>query len=394
MRRGPRVTLIIATIVSAAIAAWLPAIPAHAVQGTITVSRPGVATATCNFGSAAATSVNLDSACGTVGNVRITDKAGTTGAQAAALAVSGSQNQLVIRNIVLTNLGTGASAAATVTIDANHTFGSVNTNSARSFGIGNNASFSRKNSSNVTILAAGNSLTKQGFYTFFDPTPNCIGTAVLDPLGGGCRDEIATVRAYTVPSSGSTSQNTIPIPSQTASESNRVCSNLTSSGPCALGERLRTVVTVVLTQTNDLVTIPGGDHTIAGENADEVDAVLGSLSLVLQFQQNTPNFRVNPFDMGQMTVILFCNPDFPCQFVDQSTLRFGPGSAVPVSVKFKDVNMDGSGDLLIKVAQQDTGIVCGDTSATLSGTANIPGVGAVDFDPIVGFFTDPLVCGP
>ena len=30
MRRGPRVTLIIATIVSAAIAAWLPAIPAHA----------------------------------------------------------------------------------------------------------------------------------------------------------------------------------------------------------------------------------------------------------------------------------------------------------------------------------------------------------------------------
>ena len=68
--------------------------------------------------------------------------------------------------------------------------------------------------------------------------------------------------------------------------------------------------------------------------------------------------------------------------------------AIPVSVKSKDVNGDGSVDLQIKVAQQDTGIVCGDTSATLSGTANIPGVGAVDFDPIVGFFTDPLVCGP
>ena len=96
-----------------------------------------------------------------------------------------------------------------------------------------------------------------------------------------------------------------------------------------LGERLRTLVTVVLSQTNDLVTIPGGDHTIAGDNADAVDAVLGALSLSLQFQQNTPNFRVNPFDNGHLTLNLFCNPDFPCQFVDQSTLRFGAGRGDP-----------------------------------------------------------------
>jgi hypothetical protein len=149
------------------------------------------------------------------------------------------------------------------------------------------------------------------------------------------------------------------------------------------------VVTVVLTQTNDLVTIPGGDHTIAGTDGDEIDTILGSLSLALQLHQNTPNFRVNPNDNGHLTVELLCNPDFPCEFVDQSSLLFGPGGASPKSVKSKDVNGDGSVDLQIKVRQQDTGIVCGDTSATLSGTATIPGGGTFDFDAIVGFFTGP-----
>src|SRR5262245_11257171 len=99
MRQRPRVTLIVTTIVAAVLAEWLPAVPAHAVQGTITVSRPGVANATCSFGSAGATIVDLDtiSTCaGVVGNVKITDRGSTTPAQAVALS-GASQNQLVIR---------------------------------------------------------------------------------------------------------------------------------------------------------------------------------------------------------------------------------------------------------------------------------------------------------
>ena len=65
---------------------------------------------------------------------------------------------------------------------------------------------------------------------------------------------------------------------------------------------------------------------------------------------------------------------------------------MPVSVKLKDVNGDGFVDLQIKLRQQDTGIQCGHTEATLTGTANFPGFPNLEFDAIVGFYTDPLVC--
>jgi hypothetical protein len=396
MRRGPRLTFIIATIVSAAIVAWLSAIPAHAVQGTIKVTR-STGTTTCSFGSAAATSVDLDTACNGTSSVQITDRSGTTGAKAEALAVSGSSNQLVIKNIVLKNNG---ASVATIEIDVNHTFSSVDTNGLRSYGIGNAATFSRL-ASGVTVLAVGNSITKRGFFTYFDNGAQCIAPAVSDGTGA-CRDEIASVRSYSVPSTGSTSQNTIPIPSQTISESSRKCADLISSAPCTLGEKLRTVLTVVLKNPGDLVTIPGGDHTIGGSNAGEVNAALAVLSLALRFHQNTRNAKVNPFDNGTLTLELLCNPSISCPInVDPTSFRFGPGAAEPRNdPKLLDVDQDGDQDWQINVNQQDTGIVCGDTSATLSGIAhfpNLPGSLATQdfpFDAVVGFYTDSSVCGP
>jgi hypothetical protein len=393
MRRGPRLTFIIATIVSAAIVACLSAIPAHAVQGTIKVTR-STGTITCSFGSAAATSVDLDTACNGTSSVQITDKSGTTGAKAERLLVSGSQNQLVIKNITLKNNGT---SAATIEIDVNHTFSDVNTNALRSYGIGNQASFDRKNSQGATILAVGNSIKKRGFFTYFDSGAQCIAPAVSDGTGA-CRDEIASERSYSVPSTGSTSQNTIPIPSQTINESSRTCANLMSSAPCSLGEKLRTVLTVVLRDPGDLVTIPGGDHTIAGSNDGEVNAALAVLSLALRFHQNTRNARVNPFDMGTVTMEVLCNPSISCEInVDPTSFRFGPFHAEPKNdPKLVDVDKDGDQDWQINFNQQDTGIVCGDSSATLSGIARFPNLPNQEFpfDAIVGFYTDPSVCGP
>jgi hypothetical protein len=272
-----------------------------------------------------------------------------------------------------------------VEIDGRHKFASVNTNSPRSYGIGLNASFSRI-VNGVLKLASGNQVTKQGFYTYFDDEGE---TELTDQIGLGVG--AGSPLSYTVPSAGSTSANTIPLPMLSARESNRRCADFAGSGGCdTAGERLRTVLSVTLTNQNDKATIPGGDHTIAGEEADGfVDAVLASLTAVARLHQKKSDARINPFDDGHLTVELLCNPSFPCKNVDRASLRFGPLKAIPKCVKLKDVNGDGDADLRIKVAQQHTGIESGHTDATLSGTIVFPSFGPVDFDAIVGFYTAP-----
>ena len=386
-----RLTFIIAIIVSAALAVWLPAVPAHAVTGSVQVIRPGQTTVTCNFGSATATAVTLPSC----GGVSITQRpGGTTPAQAAALATSGSQNQVVNRNALIKNTGLGR----TVKITANPTFSStvVASPAQRSYSIGLNASFSRKNASNIAVLATNNSITKTGSYTY-----GCSGCT--DGIGGSTVG--GTTLSYPVPSIGSTTLNTIPIPAPSASESPRNCANFGKS--CGPGETLGTVLTIVLSQQNDSVTIPGGDHTAAGgcpkkpEPGCDPDAfpeaVLAALSAAATLQQNTPNPVININDNGFLAVNLICNMGsaetgagaFPCETVDQGSLRFGPALAQPKSVQLKDVNNDGVIDLKATFANQETGITCSDTMATLSGTNILPGFGPVQFDAPVGFGTSP-----
>jgi hypothetical protein len=382
--RGPRRIFIVASLVFAAIAGWLPAVPAHAVTGTVKVFRPpSTLVATCNFSGGA--NVTLPASCGTV---TIARRPGAPTPAEVAAVVGASQNQVVIRNLLIRNGG----ATAKVEIDARHLFTGVNTNSARAYAIGLNASFSRKNAVGVGILAAGDQVAKQGFYTYFD---NGGGTERTDQIGLGVGT--GTNLSYTVPSAGSTTANTIPVPAPSATESNRRCADFAGSGGCdTLGERLRTVLSVTLAQ-NDQVTIPGGAHNCSGDATNKdgtspgCNAVLGALTAVARLHQNTPkSVRVNPFDNGQLTVELLCNDDFPCENVDRASLQFGPGGAQPESVTLKDLNGDGSKDLRIKVRQQETGITCDDTSATLTGTAAFPGLpDPQSFDAIVGFYTGP-----
>jgi hypothetical protein len=46
-------------------------------------------------------------------------------------------------------------------------------------------------------------------------------------------------------------------------------------------------------------------------------------------------------------------------------------------------------DLKATFANQETGIMCNDTMATLSGTNTFPGFGLIEFDAPVGFGTSP-----
>ena len=55
--------------------------------------------------------------------------------------------------------------------------------------------------------------------------------------------------------------------------------------------------------------------------------------------------------------------------IDPSTLKFGPGKAhISGSPHVRDVDGDGNADLLVKFPTNETGIACGDTEASLSGS--------------------------
>ena len=378
--RATRFSFIIAVIVSAAIAVSLPATPAHA----LTVSVKVNSNAPCNY-SNTISPVNLAGI--TCSGITISNQSGST-AQAVALATSGSQNQVVIRGVVIKNTSGGF---VQVVITATHTFSStvVASPASRAYGIALNASFARKDASNNLVLATGNGIIKRGSYFY-----SCTGCA--DQIGGGAVG-VGQDLTYAVPSIGSTSLNTIPTPAPSASESPRNCASFGKS--CGPGETLQTIITVNLSKPNDTVTIPGGDHTAAGGCAKKADpncdpaafpnAVIAALSGAATLQQNTPNPLVNINDNGQLAVNLLCNVAFSCETVDPASLRFGPAGAQPKSVKLADLNNDGVVDLKATFANQDTGIACGDTMATLRGTNIFPGFGLLEWDTPVGFGTSP-----
>jgi hypothetical protein len=81
-----------------------------------------------------------------------------------------------------------------------------------------------------------------------------------------------------------------------------------------------------------------------------------------------PN-SVNPKSRGVIPVAILGNESFDVANIDEATLRFGPDAA-PIAHRhahFEDANLDGVLDLITHYRTQDTGIVCGNESVTLTG---------------------------
>jgi hypothetical protein len=92
---------------------------------------------------------------------------------------------------------------------------------------------------------------------------------------------------------------------------------------------------------------------------------------------STINFKKN-----NLKVAILTDGSFSADTVNPSTVRFGPAEATPTRSQLKDVDRDGDDDLLVTFGTNDTGIVCGDTSANLTGET-------YSGDPIIG--TDSFV---
>ena len=72
---------------------------------------------------------------------------------------------------------------------------------------------------------------------------------------------------------------------------------------------------------------------------------------------------------GFISVAILTTDDFVASNVDPSSVEFGPGPAFigDGGAHFDDVDFDGDPDLVLFFRIQDTGIECGDTSASLIG---------------------------
>lgn len=81
-----------------------------------------------------------------------------------------------------------------------------------------------------------------------------------------------------------------------------------------------------------------------------------------------PN-SIDPKSKGKIPVAILTTDSFDATTVDTSTVLFGATGmeAAPVHVALEDVDGDGDTDLILHFNTQETGIVCGDTSALLTG---------------------------
>jgi N-acetylneuraminic acid mutarotase len=94
-------------------------------------------------------------------------------------------------------------------------------------------------------------------------------------------------------------------------------------------------------------------------------AALHSLAVTIEIKPES----INPRSQGKIMVALLATDTFDVTTVDPSTVRFGATGteASPVHAALVDFDGDGRLDLVLHFNTRDTGIVCGETSASLTG---------------------------
>ena len=93
-----------------------------------------------------------------------------------------------------------------------------------------------------------------------------------------------------------------------------------------------------------------------------------------------PN-RIWP-ERGRLAVAILTDETFDATQVDPELVRFGPAEAQVMRDRIVDIDRDGDTDLVLYFKTEETGIVCGDTEATLTGET-FEGVPITGTDAIV-----------
>lgn len=119
----------------------------------------------------------------------------------------------------------------------------------------------------------------------------------------------------------------------------------------------------------DPVAAPVAPFVRQAQVAVIVSGVPEAIAVAIDIKPRTLTNEINPNAGGNVPVAIVTTSAFDATTVDPLTIAFGPSGAVEVHGKghVKDVDKDGDLDLLLHFDITDTGIACGDTSATLTG---------------------------
>ena len=93
------------------------------------------------------------------------------------------------------------------------------------------------------------------------------------------------------------------------------------------------------------------------------------LTVPLDIEPGKRRNRINLDSRGHVRVAVLSTSAFAASTVDPPTVKFGPAGASPDldHVQTKDVNGDGRPDLVLRFRIRDTGLQCGQSTATLTG---------------------------
>jgi hypothetical protein len=113
------------------------------------------------------------------------------------------------------------------------------------------------------------------------------------------------------------------------------------------------------------------DRFGVGRNFDALTFAVGPplTTVSIDIRPGTLPNNVNPRSKGKIPVAILATDSFDPSTIDPATVRFGRtgAEAAPVHSHLQDVNGDGRTDLLLQFETQETGVECGDTSASLKG---------------------------
>ncbi len=128
---------------------------------------------------------------------------------------------------------------------------------------------------------------------------------------------------------------------------------------------------------------PGIDNlaTMTFDNAGVAYLVVEPV--IIDIKPGSDSNSINPKNKGVIPVAILTTSTFDATTVDPLSVKFGPNGATEAHGRghIEDVNHDGRLDLVLHFDTQETGIQCGDTSASLTGKT-IGGQAIAGFDLI------------
>ncbi len=95
----------------------------------------------------------------------------------------------------------------------------------------------------------------------------------------------------------------------------------------------------------------------------------GTIQVIIDIKPGSFPNSINPRNRAVVPLAILTTDTFDAITVDPTTVRFGATGteAAPVHSALKDVDGDGDTDMILHFKTQDTGIICGEASASLTG---------------------------